>query len=499
MKNLILLTLSAFLFFGASLNSYSQIQRNFSNELTKRQLFQEFNSENLEEPATPFTSLELFFPENKIQTTKGIVYRLDTVIVNNYDDLRYTYTYNDNGGNLTIKKEHESYDVWINSSMNTYTLDDNGNILTDLYEFWLNEEWNPSSKITYTYNENMQLQYTLYQYWNNNNSWLDGYKSTNTYDANGNLLIQLVEQWLNNEWVNLMKYSITLDNNGNATQVTKENWENNAWIYEWKESMLNDDNGNQLTYMLEKFENNEWVKYILKTNTYDENGNKLTYLHQEWENNTWKNSYRFTYTYNENEKIATDIREYWVNDAWELNYTYTYTYNSDGNLINILKEETINFGGTTTTYFYKQEYTYDANENITLYESLFWSNDAWIFDNSGYLSITGKRGCPDQDFIGYRVELSYIEMNVSGIEEENLLIHSNQQQCYPNPANTVITFTDLELNATIAIYDINGKQMLSKQIHQTDETIDISNLPSGFYSVHITEKQNIKFGKFVKQ
>ena len=72
---------------------------------------------------------------------------------------------------------------------------------------------------------------------------------------------------------------------------------------------------------------------------------------------------------------------------------------------------------------------------------------------------------------------------------------------YPNPASTFIT---VETNAAkaisqLSITNLNGQQLISRQITDPKTQIDISNLPNGVYFVRLTNDKSVEVGKFVKQ
>lgn len=66
---------------------------------------------------------------------------------------------------------------------------------------------------------------------------------------------------------------------------------------------------------------------------------------------------------------------------------------------------------------------------------------------------------------------------------------------YPNPVKNELKFdmTGLEDNATIAIYDLTGRQIRSEKINAN--TINVTTLPSGIYIL----KAGNRYGKFVKE
>jgi len=74
--------------------------------------------------------------------------------------------------------------------------------------------------------------------------------------------------------------------------------------------------------------------------------------------------------------------------------------------------------------------------------------------------------------------------------------------CYPNPANNIITFRKGEQfkNSNLKIYDINGKQILTQKLENSETQINIETLESGIYIYKCFDNETIiETGKFVKQ
>jgi hypothetical protein len=71
----------------------------------------------------------------------------------------------------------------------------------------------------------------------------------------------------------------------------------------------------------------------------------------------------------------------------------------------------------------------------------------------------------------------------------------------PNPANNEITVETSSTPAVsqLSIINLNGQQLITRQITELRTQIDISSLPSGVYFVRLTNDNAVQVGKFVKQ
>jgi hypothetical protein len=81
---------------------------------------------------------------------------------------------------------------------------------------------------------------------------------------------------------------------------------------------------------------------------------------------------------------------------------------------------------------------------------------------------------------------------ITGIKD---LVNSNIS-IYPNPAQNILHFTNISDEATIYIYDMNGKLIVKSMIK--DKQTDISTLPSGIYTVKVNDQNEVLRTKVVK-
>ncbi|MCK9399115.1 MAG: T9SS type A sorting domain-containing protein [Bacteroidales bacterium] len=86
-----------------------------------------------------------------------------------------------------------------------------------------------------------------------------------------------------------------------------------------------------------------------------------------------------------------------------------------------------------------------------------------------------------------------------GLNEKNS--SQNQFTISPNPSSTRIT---IETSASptkfqISIFNLNGQELIHRQITESTTVIDISNLPGGVYFVRMTGERTVEVGKVVKQ
>ena len=115
-----------------------------------------------------------------------------------------------------------------------------------------------------------------------------------------------------------------------------------------------------------------------------------------------------------------------------------------------------------------------------------------VIINNNYLFVSTVHGAvwrrPLSDFNGILNNISKISLNFS---------------IYPNPATNTLTLNLSQLqglqNATVSIYDIQGKQLLQKSITEAQTQIDISSFAKGIYILKLQTDKECLQSKFVKE
>ncbi len=104
----------------------------------------------------------------------------------------------------------------------------------------------------------------------------------------------------------------------------------------------------------------------------------------------------------------------------------------------------------------------------------------------------------DASFVSYHFYIASLSPN--GIQEnENV-----QVKVYPNPASSVVSLQSSvfsQQSAVLIIYDLNGKNLIEKQIPAGNETIeiDVSSLQSGMYFCRLISENKISSQKLIIQ
>lgn len=70
---------------------------------------------------------------------------------------------------------------------------------------------------------------------------------------------------------------------------------------------------------------------------------------------------------------------------------------------------------------------------------------------------------------------------------------------YPNPATTTLNLGNLQQNAQISIFSMDGKLVKQQNITTSESTIDIEDFPKGVYLLKVNNKEINMVQKFIKQ
>jgi len=120
----------------------------------------------------------------------------------------------------------------------------------------------------------------------------------------------------------------------------------------------------------------------------------------------------------------------------------------------------------------------------TLYEVCVWEMP---FPPDDKVDLVDTTGSPN---VYFTTDCSVSNLNAN---EENGYI-----DIYPNPSDNILNI-EIENpdNATLEIYNVNGKLIFSKALNSKFEKIDISGLSRGLYMVKVEQDSAVSVGKVV--
>jgi hypothetical protein len=350
--------------------------------------------------------------------------------------------------------------------------DANNNRISKIVQKWNGSAWNNYAQYTYTFDANNIQTSTLYQTWNSS-AWVNSWRHIFTYNANNYLISELDQEWSGSDWVNSYQCIYGYDENYNWTSEVDLNWNGTAWVNDWQYIYTYDAKNNLINEYWQSWNGSAWVNYVQFIPNYDINNIRTSELIQNWNGSAWEDNTLYIYTYDANNNLICGLGKYWNGSTWVDFYRYIYTYDSNNNPTIISGQE---WNDSIWIIIWQYLYTYDVNNLLKNFSHKYW-NDAGTKVTSG-----------DSTY--------YYFHTVLGIND--LMVQRRGITVYPNPSSEKITIESPTIGY-LSILNVNGQQLLQKEITEPITTVDISNLPSGVYFVRATIDKAVQVKKIIKQ
>ena len=160
---------------------------------------------------------------------------------------------------------------------------------------------------------------------------------------------------------------------------------------------------------------------------------------------------------------------------WNIkDYDGTVLYNGGPYQNNTTINETFNLPSNCYTFNIIDTYG-DGGASVTLTDS----NNTVIYTTPGNYGSGASKNFSTDGFV----------LGINDSQLENISL-------YPNPASTILNLKNAE-NASIQVYDLLGKMILSKVNISMDEQIDVANLQTGTYFIKISKDNLVTTKRFL--
>jgi hypothetical protein len=439
----------------------------------------------------------LFSPSN-------FAWKWDTII--SYDAssgflLRVSRTYNSFGYPLSqLTEQWQSNSTWGNYYRQTWTYDSAGNLpfLTYLEEIWQNNTWENLNKSQVNFNSN-GVQHSWWRAAWDSTYWFGWWYYTYCYNSNGLVDSCILQVGQDTNWVNSKIWLPVYDGNGYMISMITDSWVNDNWVVTNQDTYTNDPNGHMLTDLFQEWESSAWVNNSLSTLTWDTAGHPLSSLYQFWQNSTWANQELQTITYDSFGNRINYLDQFWSNSAWMNTMQILCVYDTSHNMLSVTNQ------GWSSSSWQNQDmsrYTYDSAGNSLTGNYLHWNQvesrwipyvgGLWVYSNHEY-----------DDHMTYFEGYRYSMILDSILVHTDPVVSGTYLNVFPNPARSVVyvsTGTDSNNHCgSIAIYNLQGQPILTKQLVNQTTRIDFSGLKTGLYFVRFLNNQLTKTIKLVKE
>jgi len=394
----------------------------------------------------------------------------------------------------------------------------------------MNTEWRNYQKFFYTYDANNNLIQILKQGWYNGFSWENDEKDTYLYYGNNNNLIENVRQkWDGSDWVNYWRYIYLYDEDNNPVEIKRQSWGDSEWIDEVKYLQTFDESNNMTKSLRQRWDESGWEDAYKTIFTYDQNNNQIKILGKSWfeyEGEAyWRNGIKNTMYY------LPENSEQFVAKHTDLDISIEdFQTTEDDLVIEPGKDDKTLIG--VDVLIDEILHTSDSDLEITLSHNdisvtLILQGDAAgenfvqtkMTDNA-YDEISDGFAPYAGNFIATNVLSSFLDTDPAGTwtlsiydgAEGNTgtlqswglnLIYSSSSAVeenalnildiilFPNPAVDEFQVLVSEFwvsQATLELFDLNGRKLLEKQIPKGTATteINVNQLESGMYFCKIS-------------
>jgi len=361
-------------------------------------------------------------------------------------------------------------------------------IYEEFHEF--DEGWRNDEKQVFFWNENGQeIMNTTSGWMYEEQQWYDYFKTEISYDALGRLSEMLTQQRDGGDWFFISKTVFAYDTKSNITATMSVwNLESNTWLdYVKYEYVFGTDGKLEEISIYGNFDTPPvWQNAEKYEYTYNEDGDLQNELLLWWdeETNEWVNHEKYEYTYDGIGIISMELWSSWnlVDLVWNTSSKVTFSHDDYNNISGYTEywwEASINdwLVEEKCDYSYNNSFAFDQLLLPASQSMYFYTFDFIIFRHMLLSEVVYESD--DENWLeDTRTNYYYSESNTSGVSENKLV----KPEIYPNPASNyfIIDLGNSLEPASIELYDIQGKLVLSTKVISNDE-VSVAELEKGVY------------------
>lgn len=408
------------------------------------------------------------------------------------EEYRGECIYGSHGKITSVKVSYldKSPDQWVEYYRVDATYDENSRITSQTYLDWdtAMQDWTSWDVDSFAYDDQGRITMMLYLGKDSDLGELRNVEKWEySYDLAGNPETEESLKWDTTgvAWIPEVSYDYGFNEKNQLISIKKYTW--NLDLSRWDGSTIEEISytaiGNRSQMTRSQWDGIDKIKGLLQVlYIYDGQGNLKTKKTSTWNaDGGWIDDLQENYTY----ESKIDAAEVWL--PFDIGYNadeiFEFQFNND--------------------YF---EYFYDASID----EDLFY----WNFNMFEYTEIHKKFNAPlkvvyqewNKETDAWRDRqicdlYIYDSHSVVGVPEVN---KEADFRIYPNPVEDLLFVTiplnelDAIENATITIYNLDGRQIMNLVLGETDQ-INVSHLGSGAYILWVRSVDRSYFGKFIKK
>lgn len=375
----------------------------------------------------------------------------DTLQLSNRDvDLMYDDTLL-----LSYINQTREGNAWVNSYKRTYTYDADGRPLTHAYSPWNGSTFGDYSLIRWKYDENGNNTLYLQQIMNDS-SWSTVESHERLFGENDELLEEVT-----------VGYGSTLKS-----------------IYSYRNDMLKD------TMFVYSMVDSAWVKDYIIVYKYDDNGNGVEEAVMNWTDDDLSPAVLTTRDFNETDMLVREVTGYYFDTVLRYDTSDTLWYDSQDRLLGQLRKI---WNEDSWENSHIVEFTYNSDGHVTTSQSRLWNFSDWITD---YINtITYREGNVESS---KWIQYEYLSDGIDYIDSVwyyfGITTDMPKQpgsfvvQTFPNPTTGLVTFTANSQILALHVYSSSGRLVKVGQLQGTNSKqaqLDLSGYHPGIYVIDL--------------
>lgn len=347
-----------------------------------------------------------------------------------------------------------------------------------------NKTYRNSKKYVYTNDSWGYKTSFIYQNWNGT-TFKDYYKITYTYNSKHQILTELMEMFKGAVLENYGKTVYQYNSNFQLTSLTKMDWQG-------------------------AFVTQELIQY-----TYDPNGKRISELKYTFDGSSLSKDQLNVFTYDANNNLIKDSLLLWddFNSEYVQSYVSYFGYNPDGTRNYLSRKR---FDRSLSKYIneFESNWSYNSDKNPSILVTKKWNESANKFDED-------QRYLYDYNIYKKNVRQRVQAWNTSSKTFGDVMIYyyyykggswtgilaepKNDIKIYPVPVKDILTFeTSTFQNSKdnhtyyVEIISPAGVSVIKKTLSELQNSVNLSSIASGTYTLVFYSNQGAYRRKFIK-
>jgi len=215
-------------------------------------------------------------------------------------------------------------------------------LVSETFDASLNQ-WIKSTKDEYTYNAAGNVTLNIAWNWNNTTGrWDEDFKNELTYNAGGKVVLEMEYVWnaSSQGWTNSFRTEYEYDNKGNILSATESSFDpgTSQWVNTFRSEFAGNTNGNLNTDTWFSWDetSGQWIRSYLDEYNINIHKSVSMQISSNWDtiSNKWINYMKHEYISDGNNNPGSEIIYNWepVSGQWVACLKNQYSYDATGNL-----------------------------------------------------------------------------------------------------------------------------------------------------------------------